>query len=600
MSTSKSNVQKATIMVGALGWSGLAGCTYVEAPARVTEDDTAADDYPNTSADGEGGAEEEESSSGGEPEDPTDCAQVEVDALNVLQTYCAGCHKPGPNPPGNFDYVTDLERLELEGKVVSGDSAASPLFIRMDSGQMPPPAAAAFPTDGEIWTISQWIDECLPQGGGGAAACEPDHRIGIDGMLAAINDDLIGEVDQENRENIRYFTLSHLYDAGLCGDELDVYRRALAKTINSLSTGPSVAAPVAIDADETIYRIDLGDYGWDAALWASLASQSPYGIQFDREEALDIQEFTNENIPILRGDWLAAEATTAPLYNELLLNRVGGEDLFNLQAALNVFINNNIDDEIDTNNGLVARAGFQDSGVSQNNRMIERHEIPAAGNQVFWISYDFANDADNENIFVNPLDFDEAGSEVIFSLPNGLHGYLIVNNIGERLNVGPNNVVTDANEPTGEVFTARSCLRCHDSGLNFADDELGAFVASSSDFDAATKEAVENLHPEKADFQALLQKDSDNYTAALAAAGVQLGGSEPIGSVFEWYDGNVDFTLAAGEFGISEDELLLRVADIADGQLAPLATGTVQRDTFELNFAQAVCDLQLGLTNACP
>jgi hypothetical protein len=70
--------------------------------------------------------------------------------------------------------------------------------------------------------------------------------------------------------------------------------------------------------------------------------------------------------------------------------------------------------------------------------------------------------------------------------------------------------------------------------------------------------------------------------------------------VFEWYDGNVDFTLAAGEFGISEDELLLRVADIADGQLAPLATGTVQRDTFELNFAQAACDLQLGLTNACP
>jgi hypothetical protein len=174
-----------------------------------------------------------------------------------------------------------------------------------------------------------------------------------------------------------------------------------------------------------------------------------------------------------------------------------------------------------------------------------------------------------------------------------------VDALGNRLDAGPNNVVTDLNEPTGEVFTARSCLRCHDSGMNFADDELGAFVQSGN-FDSETKEAVENLHPSTADFQALLQQDSDNYTSALAAAGVQPGGTEPIGSVFAWYDGNVDFTLAAGEFGITEDELLLRVADIADGQLAPLATGTVQRDTFELNFAQAACDLQLGKTVACP
>jgi hypothetical protein len=590
------------IAMAALGTAvsaGSVGCTYYEVPPKTS--DTAADDGYDDGAPAEETGPWEESGGSEDGGEPADCAQVEIDTLNVLQTYCAGCHKPGPNPPGNFDYVIDLERLVLEGKVVPGDSAGSPLFARIDSGQMPPPVAPAFPEESDIAVLEQWIDECLPAGGGGGgAACEPDHRIGIDGMLLAIAADIANPnaVAQENRENIRYLSLSHLYDSGLCGDELAVYRQALAKSLNSLSNGTKIVAPTPVDADETIYRIDLRDYEWDAELWRDLANQSPYAIEYTREEAIDIQAFTNENIPILRGDWLAAIGTAPPYYNTLLLDRIGATSLFDLQVDLLLNINGNIADEIATNADEVARAGFLDSGVSENNRLIERHEIAGSSNRAFWISYDFGSNAGQENLFASPDNFVEAGSEVIFSLPNGLHAYLIVDNAGTRLDAAPNNIVTDPAEPTGEVITGRSCFGCHDTGINFVDDTLGAHVAAG-DFDDATKEAIENLHPPVAEFAALQQADADAYAAALMATGVPIAAPEPIGAVFEWYQLSLGLTEAAGEFGITEDELLVRIGGLS-ADLQPLAYGTIKRNTFELNYAQAVCDLQLGATNACP
>jgi hypothetical protein len=590
MKTSKSHV---AIVLGALGCSGLVGCTYVEAPTRDTEDDSAGDDYADPSADDGWESGEESTSDGGAP---ADCAQIEIEALGMLQTYCAGCHKPGPNPPGGFDYVTDAERLVGEGKITPGDSAASPLFGRVDSKQMPPAAAAAFPSDEEIWTLKQWIDECVPQGG--AAACEPDHRIGIDGMLAAIAADIAdpNEVPQESRPFIRYLTLTQLYDAGLCDEELDVYRRGIAKTVNSLSNGTTIVVPKAIDADETIYRIDLRDYGWDEDLWSDLVRESPYAIQFTREEAIDVQDFTEEQVPILRGDWLAAEGTAPPVY-QLMLG-LSGISLLDLQIDLGVNINANINDEIVNNTNNVARAGFLDSGVSENNRLIERHEIPGASNRALWISYDFGSNADAENIFAEPVNFQEAGSEVIFSLPNGLHAYLIVDALGTQLDEAPDNIVKDPSQPTGNVIEGRSCFGCHSSGMNLADDQIREHVDSSLEFDDDTKEAVENLHPEAAELQALLQADADNYAAALAQTGAD-SGPEPIGAVFEWYELSVDLSTAAAEFGISPDELLIRLGGLAP-DLQPLAYGTIKRNAFELNYAQAVCDLQLGRTAACP
>ena len=50
--------------------------------------------------------------------------------------------------------------------------------------------------------------------------------------------------------------------------------------------------------------------------------------------------------------------------------------------------------------GRVARAGFQKSGVSRNNRMIERH-VSKFG--AFWNSYDFAGNQGRQSLFLHPL-----------------------------------------------------------------------------------------------------------------------------------------------------------------------------------------------------
>ncbi|WP_436425189.1 hypothetical protein, partial [Enterococcus faecium] len=77
-------------------------------------------------------------------------------------------------------------------------------------------------------------------------------------------------------------------------------------------------------------------------------------------------------------------------------------------------------------NFVAQRAAFQRSGVSQNNRLIERHPSRSG---FFWTSYDFAGNRDRQSLFSFPLGpngpnaFHHDGGETIFSLPNGFQAY---------------------------------------------------------------------------------------------------------------------------------------------------------------------------------
>src|SRR5208283_5700051 len=95
----------------------------------------------------------------------------------------------------------------------------------------------------------------------------------------------------------------------------------------------------------------------------------------------------------------------------------------------------------------VARAGFNGSGVSKNNRLIERHD---AGHGAYWKTYDFADNTDRQNLFEHPLGppparsaFVQAGGELIFHLPNGLLGYMLVDRNGRAVERAPVDIVSD-------------------------------------------------------------------------------------------------------------------------------------------------------------
>ena len=69
-------------------------------------------------------------------------------------------------------------------------------------------------------------------------------------------------------------------------------------------------------------------------------------------------------MPYARADWFAFTASRPPLYNALLRLPRSFQTLARDQA---------VDVEGDIRKYLAQRAGFQKSGVSQNNRLIERH-----------------------------------------------------------------------------------------------------------------------------------------------------------------------------------------------------------------------------------
>ncbi len=104
---------------------------------------------------------------------------------------------------------------------------------------------------------------------------------------------------------------------------------------------------------------------WTAAIWDSIAASYPYIQIIDSREAIGCRTITKCEVPLVRGDWFIAVASRPPLYHELL--KLPQTDAA-LERLLHVDVAKNIRER------KAVRAGFARSGVSQNNRLIERHD----------------------------------------------------------------------------------------------------------------------------------------------------------------------------------------------------------------------------------
>src|SRR5262249_13045828 len=164
-------------------------------------------------------------------------------------------------------------------------------------------------------------------------------------------------IDRRSRRFIRYFSLAHLYNQGLSDDELQSYRNALSKLINSLSWHPRITVPHAVDPHKVLLQIDLRWYMWDATLWNRLLAEYPYGVLDDTAASRAVMVGTATKMPLVRADWFIATASRAPLYYELLQLPA---NLAELERQLRV------DAAVDIQQERVARAGFNGSGVSKN------------------------------------------------------------------------------------------------------------------------------------------------------------------------------------------------------------------------------------------
>jgi hypothetical protein len=541
------------------------------------------------------------------PLDPISCDVIKAQSRTILQTNCAGCHE-APNKNGILDFILEVDQLKSSGLLVPGSPETSRIYTRVVAGEMPPAARTQRPSNSDTTTLYQWIKVCttpsvtpidpppaadagiaVEAGGGGTTTAPFIDNVTIARWMAAD----ITTIRLADQPFQRYLSVAHLLNAGATSAQMDLYRAALGKAINALSQGTQIVAPRSIDKYETVFRIDLRDFEWDASgtrsdKWEVLVAGNPYAIEFVDDASTIVKQLTRTKVPMQNGNWLVYGGTQAPLYNDV----VGiPATLTELQRQLGTNIVRDIAQQD------VARSGFSSSGVAQSNRVIERHEIPAGGNRTLWITYDFAGDGGKENVFANPLDFEPDESEIIFSLPNGLEGYMVVDAAGNRLNEASDKIVVDPAQRDGNVVNAISCIGCHDKGIKFKQDDLRVFVDRSFNFDQATKDNVDAIYTGLEGFQSLVATDSATFVQQLQRlAPSPTVTVEPVSAVFHQFDEDVDLTHAAAELGVSPNQLITQLGRLDPG-LAPLVSTSIKRVVFKAAFAQTVCLLKIGLAN---
>src|SRR5262249_41159388 len=145
------------------------------------------------------------------------------------------------------------------------------------------------------------------------------------------------------------------------------------------------------DAAKTILRIDLRDLEWDEGVWDAILAANPYGVRYQHATAKACSAHTHTTLPHVRADWFVFAASKPPLYHQVL--RLP-DTVAALEKRLEVEAEKNIRQE------RVWRAGFNGSGVSRNNRVIERHRSAYGA---YWKSYDFAGNVGRQNLFQHPL-----------------------------------------------------------------------------------------------------------------------------------------------------------------------------------------------------
>src|SRR5262245_20055877 len=528
---------------------------------------------------------------------PDETKQLAQQAQTVLKTHCYRCHGQDGSVEGSMNYVTDLAKLVARKKVVPNDLKGSRLYRRVDEGTMPPPDENPRPSAAEIAVLKKWIEAGAPAGEVAARATITQADV-----FAAVLADL-ETMDRRARRFQRYFTLTHLYNAGLSDEELQTYRNALAKLVNSLSWGSKIVNPVAVDANRTVLRIDLSWYVWDATIWNRILQEYPYGILDDSVSARAVAVGTAAKQPLVRADWFVATASRAPLYYEILQLP---SSLTELEKLIRVDAAENIRQE------RVSRIGFNGSGISRFNRVLERHD---SAQGMYWRTYDFDEPPanlvdringgllpDRRNIFAFPLGpgglaenpFQHAGGEAIFALPNGLHAYYLVNAENARLNKGPINIVSDPKRPDRAVEAGVSCMGCHTTGiLPKADQVLDHLAKNPKACKREEADVIRALYPGKDAGLQLMEADAKKC----AETGAKVSKYEAVSTITQKYEADVDLVTGASEVGLSPDEFRARISQsetLVKHVGALRAGGTVTRQLWVQAFGDIARELQLG------
>jgi serine/threonine-protein kinase len=567
-----------------------------------------------------------------DPNDPFTTTELGKEVKQILEVNCGTCHNGTKS--GDMDYILNMSELIKNDKIVPGKKEDSQIFVRMQQGSMPPAfQRTQRPTFGQIDQVGQFIDELDPAiYDPTAAECKTVPFISSDDQISLMAND-ISRLDAKDQPFTRYLTITYSSNAGGCeGPRKDLERQrfALFKGINSVSTQSTVGIPQPIDAAETIYRIDIRDYNWDRGIdieddgvqdfndaWdaivagvqgqlvrgnlavdpnnAVLAGNNAYAVEYTGDQADDLKADAGTAIPFMPVNAFIQATEFADLYYALIGAKA---NIFDFEKE--VLLIDTVQEKADDN---LLRAGFSNSGVSKQERVLNRFDQGTSNGYSYWLSFDFDGGSGkgklnlaNDSIYQNPIDFAFTGGEAIFNLPNGFQGYYVANAAGARLAEAPVGIVIDPAQNNGTVTNGASCHSCHNAGMITFTDTVRPFVEANKQlFDNATYEHVINQYPkDPTEFQRVMDSDSAVHVNAVEESGIPKGTPDAVSRVYLDFQFNVNITadLAAGELGVTKEELLNDI-DRLDPALSNLGDkdGYVSRDVFSANFLGALCEL---------
>ncbi len=546
--------------------------------------------------------------------------KIAAEVKNIFRTRCAECH-------GKTRREADIDILDVSS-FVGEDKAVTPGSIDDSSlydyiasededSRMPEPPLPPLESF-EIDTVRKWIEAGAPafpadieQPGKDAKDAALSNVVGAEYVLSQILEH-IKDTPREDRPYLRFFSSNHLLISGTTAAELDVSRQALAKAMNHLSWEPAVVKPTPVDEVGSIFAVDIRKLGWHKTplrvvendretvasqtdLYDLVLLEYPYGMAFESSDTFDElwEDYLRpaeliRPIPFVRIDWFVSVATQFPLYEDMLQIPFNLHDLeteLGVDAALNL-------------EKLIAkRAGMTVSGVSRNNRVVERHPSRYGA---YWKSYDFETSKGQQNMFLDPIDFHYAGGEMIWTLPNGLQAYLVTDNLGNRITEAPTAIVTDKFSEDKVVRNGLACMRCHDRGMKrFADNIRPAFV-SLPDSAGMRKSDILRMYVSKKQMDEFLDNDEKKFLRAMEDVLGEPQDKEPlIPTSRRFLDAPIAISQAAAELGMKDAaglQQIFRLPQFTRLGLAGLSSGgVVRRDTWEDYYDRIARQLGLGV-----
>jgi hypothetical protein len=473
-----------------------------------------------------------------------------------LRCYCGQCSQPC-SESDECGLLAGAECAASGGAVCTNEPSVGGLCVLGCSGDA---------DCGPDFTCTE--SQCVPK------PCTGGYQ-SWDDVYASVASDA-GSLDADDATSMRYVSLANRWSYGACGRTLTAERQGLSKLLNSLSHSPRITPPTPVDADQTLYRIDLRDYKWDQPTlvasttyddaWEAIAANNPFAVSFVGDDAYDAIADTNTRIPLMFANSFIATATRPDIYYGVL----GTRDTYAAQLT-----------ELGVDPTLPGdQAGFD--GIIAVRRLL------GARSGYLW---DLGSvDGGQASILRDPLQAPQGEHQLLYSLPNGLQAFAYTGATGQRLN--DSDTLLDTNQTNFRAVVPLTPLRQHSPVPNVNDAIRDNLDASDPGlYPLAIESAIVAAYPGREAIVALLESDYEAFTRpALEAAGVNAGLPEPISAAYAEYDRDLLLEDVAGELMITREALQQNIA-LLDPAFSVLEGGFMDRDDFAQLFREALCVL---------